>query len=161
MEADDLPAHEAIDRFKEQLRTFAVVSGCTLTFPNKNSQPEILWEVYAASSPAGAPLRMRSYSFYPGDVVELTESGDGLLTTSVQIGNYGPPEIRRSYGLRVGAEACVWTCDDNDFDLPVHENSFRVGARAPEILARVVEVLVDWHAARGVALLRREEGAGG
>ena len=149
-----------IDRFKEQLRTFAAVSGCTLTFPNKNSQPGILWEVYAALSPGGAPLWKRPYSFYPEEVVELTERGDGLLTTSGQIGNYGPPEIVSSYSLRVGAEACVWTCDDTHFDLVVDENSFRVHASSPALLERVVKVLVDWHAARDAALLRREEGLG-
>jgi hypothetical protein len=76
--------------------------------------------------------------------------------TSEQIGNYGPPEIRATYGLRVGELACVWTSDDNHFDLVIAENSFRIAASTPAMLERVVDVLVAWHAARGAALLHRD-----
>jgi hypothetical protein len=156
MGRETAPAHEVIARFKAQLREFVGTSGCSVTFPNRNGHLEILWEVYAALSPPEAAASVRyTVSWYPGDVLALTERGDGVLTSSVQIGNYGPPETRSSYSLRVGEEACVWTCDDNDFDLVVTEATFRVRARSPEVLERVVRVIVDWHAARGAELAGR------
>ncbi len=152
-------SYQVIERFKRQLDAFAAVKRCTLTFPNKSSQPDILWEVYAAASPGGAPRSKRSYDFHPGDVVELTDRDDGLLTTSVQIGNYGPPEVRKSYSLLVAGKVRIDTCDDSNFDLVTYENTFDVSACSVAIFERVIEGLTDWHAARDAALIRREDSA--
>ena len=158
MEDGTRRAYLAIEKFKLEFATFPGQSECTLVFPNEHSQPGILWAIYEALSPVDAsPPARRGLWFHPGNFLELTAADDGLLTNTTQIGNYGPPEDRCSYDLRVGDQACVATSDNNDFDLVVEENSFRVRARSPEILERVVKVLVDWHAQRDAALIRRVE----
>jgi hypothetical protein len=158
----------AIETFRQRARRLAGACTADLTFPNHNSHREILLAVYAALSPSGGlhSETAASHSFMDEHLL-VTGRGDGLLSQSVQIGNYGPPELRVSYTLVVSAagapvgtgddeaDLCVLTCDDNDFDLVVTKATFSVQASTAERVERAAQIIVAWHSARGLHLLAR------